>query len=283
VTLKLSCADYTWPALPHAAALDLVTALGFSAVDIGLFAGQSHVRPEEIEEDNAGWAGRIGERCQSRGLAVADVFAQPPNFETLAVNHPDPREQVQSVEFFRRCVDFAKRVGSPGITILPGLIFDDEPWEEAASRAAEQLRCRVEIADSVGLAVSVEPHTGSVIDTPGRAAALVERTPGLWLTVDYGHFTVTGTTDDEIEALLPYARHVQCRGGAPGLLQAGMAANTIDFVRMVRGLRSCGYSGYLACEYVWSAWNHCNEVDNLTETAALRDLLLTAADGAAAA
>ena len=55
-----------------------------------------------------------------------------------------------------------------------------------------------------------------------------------------------------------------------------MRANTIDFTRMTRALRAAGYSGYVACEYVWAEWMDCDKVDNLTETVALRDLLRAA-------
>ena len=33
------------------------------------------------------------------------------------------------------------------------------------------------------------------------------------------------------------------------------------------------YSGYVGVEYVWIDWEHCNEVDNLSETILFRDFL----------
>ena len=32
-------------------------------------------------------------------------------------------------------------------------------------------------------------------------------------------------------------------------------------------MEQVGYAGYLGIEYVWTEWEHCNEVDNLSETA----------------
>jgi sugar phosphate isomerase/epimerase len=274
--MRLACADYTWPAVPHGLALDIVAGLGFDAVDIGFMAGRSHVRPEEVASETAGWAGRIGERCAARGLAVSDVFAQTTGFADRAVNHPDAAERDRSMAFFRHSLDFARRLGSPGLTLLPGIVFADEPWREAALRAAVELRRRVEEAAAAGLALSVEPHVGSVIDTPRRTAALLEMTPGLTLTLDYGHFVASGAPEADVEPLAARARHVQCRGGAPGRLQESMRANTIDFPRMVAVLAEAGYTGFLACEYVWSEWQHCDDVDDLTETVALRDVLSAA-------
>ena len=38
-------------------------------------------------------------------------------------------------------------------------------------------------------------------------------------------------------------------------------------------MRKTGYKGYVGVEYVWIDWEHCNEVDNLSETIHLRDFL----------
>ena len=42
---KLACADFTFPLLPHDDALDLIAALGFDGVDLGMFEGRSHLQP----------------------------------------------------------------------------------------------------------------------------------------------------------------------------------------------------------------------------------------------
>jgi len=278
--MRLACADYSWPAVSHKLALDIISGLGFAGVDIGFMAGRSHVRPEAVGDETAAWAGRIQERCEARGLAVSDVFAQSESFESLAVNHPDPAERDRSAAFFERSLDFARWLGSPGLTMLPGIVFGAEDWELAAERAASGLKWRADRAAANGLALSVEPHIGSVIDTPERANVLLEMVPELTLTLDYGHFVVAGAAEESIEPLLGRARHVQCRGGDAGILQASMTANSIDFPRMVRQLAAVGYQGFLACEYVWSQWHGCNQVDNLTETVALRDALGAALDQA---
>ena len=44
--LNLSCTDFSFPLLPHDAALKVIALLGCRGADIGLFAGRSHLRPE---------------------------------------------------------------------------------------------------------------------------------------------------------------------------------------------------------------------------------------------
>ena len=43
--------------------------------------------------------------------------------------------------------------------------------------------------------------------------------------------------------------------------------------RVLDAMRQAGYKGYVGVEYVWVDWEHCNEVDNLSETIQLRDFL----------
>lgn len=278
--MRLSCADYTWPSVPHVLALDLIRSLGFDGVDIGYFAGRTHLRPEDTEDARPFWAGRLRERCDARDLRIADVFAQTSDFEDRAVNHPDPTQRASSLRFFESAVEFARLAGSPGITVLPGVVFGGEDQHAALERSAAELRHRVKLAGELGLRLSVEPHVESVIDTPERAGLLVQLVPGLRLTLDYGHFVFGGATDDDIEPLLAATGHVQCRGAAPGILQADAEHNTIDFPRMVRRLAAIGYEGFVATEDVWAQWHDCNRVDNLTETVALRDVLRLAVAGA---
>src|SRR5206468_2617495 len=102
-------------------------------------------------------------------------------------------------ELFSAFLRFAARVGSTGMTILPGMVFGGEPWDEALERAAEGLRRRVELAREHDLRLSIEPHIvstapymGSLVDTPEKVATLLDQVPGLELTLDYGHFNVQG-------------------------------------------------------------------------------------------
>lgn len=275
--MRLSCADYTWPLLPHSAALDLVRALGCDAVDLGFMTLRSHVRPEKEHGAIACAAGAARERVESRGLTVADVFAIPfTDFETMSVNNPDPGQQEKSLSFFHDAVEFAAHTGAPGITTLPGTLYGGESFDRALARSADGLNRRVELAASRGLELSVEPHTGSLIDTPEKTLRLLEKVPGLHITLDPAHYVYAGVPQEEIHPLLPHARHLQCRPGQPGRLQVAVSEDTIDWTPIVTALRKHGYRGYLALEYVWQEWMDCNRVDTVAESVLLRDLLRAA-------
>jgi len=42
---------------------------------------------------------------------------------------------------------------------------------------------------------------------------------------------------------------------------------------VLRAMEKTNYRGYVGVEYVWIDWEHCNEVDNLSETIQFRDFL----------
>lgn len=270
--MKLATADFSWPLLPHERVLQLIGLLDIEAVDLGLFSGRSHVTPEMVRQDIPMWAGILKERLERAELELADFFVQAaPTFEPLAINSLDRGAREEAGELFVDMLELARRLGAPGITLLPGVRFGAEKWEESIRRSAEALRWRVDSAAEHGIAVSVEGHVGSNVDTPEKLARLIDLTPGLTLTLDYTHFTYNGVADKDVEPLIAHARHFHCRGGARGRLQTPFAESTIDYGRVIRRMGEVGYKGYFAIEYVWVDWEGCNRTENTCETILYRD------------
>jgi sugar phosphate isomerase/epimerase len=279
--VRLACADDSFRLLrPHRAALELVAALGVEHVDLFLCGNRSIVRPEDIRDDLAGAAARISRDLQETGLTVSDLFVIPwTDLETMAPNNPDQDQREASRALFLEMLELATRVGAPGLTVLPGIHWPGERYEDSHERAADELGWRAERAHGEGLRFSVEPHVGSVVQTPERALQLVEQAPGLEITLDYSHFVCQGIAEENADVLIPFARHVHVRGANPARVQASLKDSSIDFERMLGALAAGGYDGYLTLEYVWLQWEGCHECDNLSETILLRDRLAAALAG----
>ena len=274
MSFPLACADFTFPLLTHDQSLDLVAALGFDGVDLGLFEGRSHLWPSREYGDVSRSARELSVKLTDRGLRAADVFLQmDPDFTRFAVNHPDAERRGAAREGFLRTLEYASELGAPHVTALPGVHFADEPRAASWGRCAEELAWRVDRAQEAGIHFGVEAHVGSIAPRPKEAERLVEAVPGLTLTLDYTHFTRRGIPDSAIEPLVRHASHFHVRGARKGRLQASFKENAIDYARVVEVMRASGYGGYLGIEYVWIDWEHCNEVDNLSETVLFRDFL----------
>jgi sugar phosphate isomerase/epimerase len=272
MNLQLACADFTFPLLPHDRSLDLIAMLGFEGVDIGLFEGRSHLWPSRVFPTLRASARELAHKLGDRRLKLADVFLQTaPEFVSLAPNHPEAARRAQARELFSRTLEFAAECGCRHVTALPGVRFDEESAEDSLGRCRDELAWRCAEAGKQGITFAVEAHVGSIVSSPSLAARLVQDTPGLTLTLDYTHFTREGVPDADVEALIPHATHFHARGARLGRLQASFKENVIDYGRVLQVMKRTGYAGYVGIEYVWIDWEHCNEVDNLSETILFRD------------
>ena len=272
--LKLACADFAFPLLPHEKVLDLIAMLEFDGVDIGLFEGRSHLWPSREFKSLTKSGKRLGRKLADRGLRCADVFLQMnPSFIPYAINHPEAARRRHARDWFLKTLDYATACDAKHVTTLPGVCFDDEKPTESWRRTCDELAWRVAQSKQHRVIFSVEAHVGSIAPNPKAALHLVRSVPGLTLTLDYTHFTRAGLPDRAVEPLLALASHFHARGARRGRLQTSFQRNTIDYARVLRVMRKAGYRGFVGVEYVWVDWEHCNEVDNLSETIQLRDFL----------
>ena len=272
--MRLASADFSWPRLSHDLVLDIVRELGCEGVLLGLIGDLSPVPVDTVRHDVPSWAGRLVRRVEAHELVLADVFPIPSlDVTSLAVNHPDADERDRSAAFFREMLDFTERTGVDGLTILPGMPFAGESWAASFDRSCAELAWRVAEAREHGLRLSVEPHQGSIVETPETTARLVEAVPALELTLDYGHFTVQGIPDVEVEPLLEHARLLHLRPGREGLVQSRLEHSTIDFGRIVDRLLELDFDGWLALEFVHDERPGCQDCDVTQEAFLLADLV----------
>ncbi|MEO7299345.1 MAG: sugar phosphate isomerase/epimerase family protein [Verrucomicrobiota bacterium] len=272
--LKLACADFTFPLLSHDKVLNLITMLEFDGVDIGLFEGRSHLWPSKELKSSVKSGKQLGKKLADRGLRCADVFLQMnPSFVPYAINHPEAARRRHARDWFLKTLDYATAAGAKHVTTLPGVNFENEKAAESWRRMCDELAWRVAQSEKNKIIFGVEAHVGSIAPTPKAALRLVKDVPGLTLTLDYTHFTRAGLPDSAAEPLIAHASHFHARGARKSRLQTSFQENKIDYARVLRAMKKSNFRGYVGVEYVWVDWEHCNEVDNLSETILLRDFL----------
>lgn len=126
--LKLACADFAFPLLPHDRVLDLIAMLEFDGVDIGLFEGRSHLWPSREFKSLAKSGKALGRKLADRGLRCADVFLQMnPDFIPYAINHPEAARRLRMVDGVRNeiRIHLKKNIGAaqPAIRQLAAKCF----------------------------------------------------------------------------------------------------------------------------------------------------------------
>jgi sugar phosphate isomerase/epimerase len=168
---------------------------------------------------------------------------------------------------------FADQAHISTVLLLPGTILPGQNREEAAAASIRSLREMQSLASGFKATLCIEPHVQSYADSPGMALRIAEET-GVSLTVDYAHFVCLGYRQNEIDPLLRHAGHMHLRQARPGVLQCKFAEGVVNFPALFGALRSAGYQGYLAIEYLHQANFNTLFDDVLTETIAVRDCML---------
>lgn len=263
--LKLACADFTFPLLPHDQALQVIAMLGIKGVDIGLFQDRSHLQPSTEFRNVARSARRLKKRLDNHGLVAADIFLQLAlDFESRAVNHPSAQRRRRAREAFRKALDYTAECDGRHLTALPGVHFKEESRRDSLARAADELAWRVALAKQYRITFAVEPHGGSFADSPKRAEKMVRDVPGLTLTLDYGHMVPRGYSETQVEALVQYSSHFHARGFSKRSGSTSLKDNTVNWRRILMVMRRTGYKGWIELEYGGN---------NITDTVTLRDHL----------
>jgi len=246
--------------------MGIVRAIGIGHLDIGLIHGPA-IDAALVRADPEGAARDLARR----GIAAANLywlFGASPAENAVS----DPAALEGNLADLDRAARFAQALGIPTLFVLPGVTRPGASRADLLAQSAVSLRAMVPVAATRGVALTVEPHVGSILASPDEALALLDAVPGLRLTLDYAHFACMGFSQAAIDPLAAHAAHVHLRQARPGALQAKWGEGTLDMGAMIEMLRGVGYDGFLAIEYVHQAYMNTLSDDVLTETIRMRDL-----------
>jgi len=263
--MKLCVTSWSFPHLSLDEAGAVVAALGLDGLDVGYFYGATLDRARVLASPEA-YGAEIAARLPVAVANLYHLFGADPAERNLA-GPADPRNR----EDARAALAFAAAAGAPTVFVLPGLVNPGQDRGAALAASAEALKPMVEDAARAGVTLTVEPHVHSYLETPALAGELVERVPGLKLTLDPAHYVCLGYRQAEIEALCPHVGHVHLRQARPGVLQAKLEEGTINFPAFLGALAAAGYDGWLAIEYVHQNYMATVYDDVLSETVKMRD------------
>lgn len=265
--MKLCVTSWSFPMLTLPEVVGVARAIGFDAVDVGLFYRPALDRVRLLVQPEA-----LAAELADLGVALSNLYwLFGGNLDER--NLADPASRAANVRDFEAVVRFCVAAHIPTIMLLPGMLGRGQSRADALREAAASLRVLLPIAAAAGITLAVEPHTHSFVESPELALALLEAAPGSRLVLDYAHFVCLGYRQDEIDVLAPQAAHVHLRQARPGVLQAKLALGTINFPAVLATLRAVGYDGYLALEYVHQEYMGTLGDDVLTETVQMRDLV----------
>ncbi len=189
------------------------------------------------------------------------------------LNDPDPAVRAANHEQIKRLAEFCHAAGIDAMMVLPGMLLPGQSEQDLWNYALDAFREFLEIGKQANVGLMFESHVGSAFETPSATKRIAQEVPSVGIGLDYSHFVCQGYTVTEIEPLISYATHVHMRQAKPGLLQTKLEDGTIHFPMMLEKLRQSGFGGYLSVEYVHQNYIGADNVDILTETVKMRDLI----------
>lgn len=267
---EISCHTWAFNDLTLPEALGTIARMGFRYVDIGSGTNLNAVRAAERPQ---AVAREIRDDLDMFNLRVADLYLMLPR---ISIDNEEKRQG--ELTLYRALLPFATALGTPGITLSPGLAHPAEDVE-AQDRTVAALREIVRLGKAAGLRVSIEPHLDSMAPTPEAALKILQQVSGLEITLDWAHMICQGIREKDILALLPHTRHVQLRQAARRKLQTPFEKGSLNAESVLAALSEAGYQGVIGVEYMKTVgWHGMADVDSITESARMRDALRDARD-----
>jgi sugar phosphate isomerase/epimerase len=263
--LEIACHAWAYNDKPFEEAVGTIARLGFRNIDLG---SGPHLDLEKAASQPGAEARRIRTVLDKFHLQLTDIYFMLPY-----VNSPDPRRREAQLTLFDRLIPFALALGTPGITISPGILHPDGA-AHSLSRTMPALMHMSQTTEDTDLRLSFEPHMDSSITTPELAQLVAEAVPGVSISLDYAHFIVQGYSLGDLIPLLPYTAHIHIRQAVKGRLQTPHSQGRIDLPVMLGDLKEADYHGVLTVEYMTTVgWHGMMPVNITQETVKTRDAL----------
>lgn len=265
--MRLSITSWSFPACTLDEAVGIARALGIEALDLGYFYRAALDKAAILADPEA-----VAARVRTLPIAVPSFYHLFGN-SVADRNLSDPANRNANLRDFAQIARFCRSANIPTVFVLPGVVNQGQSLEDAMQASSTSLSALIDIAGGEGVTLTIEPHVHSLLQTPAQTRDLIERTPGLKLTLDHAHFVCMGNLQPDIDALLPHAAHIHLRQAKPGALQTKYHDGTIDFPALIGALARHNYQGSLAIEYVHQAYMNTLSEDVLTETVTMRDVV----------
>jgi sugar phosphate isomerase/epimerase len=253
--IKLGCCSFVL-GKPLEDSLRLVHDLGFRYVDVSA----SRIGPEaQIDQEQAVLfpdrsASTTRDLLRRYDLQPEELFNTRlfVDGKQVEINDPDGELRAKLLPAFRRLCSYAVQAGFKSVMGVPGVPQPALGPAGEWNTSAEMLQSMREIAVAEGVRFSVEPHTGSILETPHAALAMTRAVPGLTYTLDYSHFVSLGFPESDVAPLHAHAAHMHARQARKDHLYATVAEGTIDFASIIGRLREANWDGVIAMEYLSS-------------------------------
>ncbi|MAG93729.1 MAG: isomerase [Planctomycetaceae bacterium] len=237
-------AHHRWPE-----AIELIAECGYRSVAITLDQHCLDPYSETLDAELRQMRKLLGQHELHSVIETGARFLLNPRIKhepTLVSTTPD--ERAVRVDFLKRCIEIAARLGADAVSFWAGVLHDDADGETAFARLEEGCRQVADFADRSDVRLAFEPEPGMVVESFEQFDRLSEAVdaPHFGLTIDIGH--VQCVEDEPIaDCLKRYSdriHNLHIEDMARGVHQhLRFGAGEIDFPPVISALHEIGYTG----------------------------------------
>jgi len=244
--MKLGYSTWGMPKVPVNKALEHLAGLGFDGVELTVIPGYT----TELSKLNGIERKRIRQLLEKHHMMLPAIAAHSSLlFDDLATHKANVARLKGAVDL---AVDLAQEDIMPVVNTTPG--DRAEEWDAVLDLLVERTRELVEYAESRRVTIAMEPHVGSVINTPEKMLQLLGLvgSPYLKVNFDISHFDIIGLSiEDTIAKLAPHTAHTHVkdqRGHVPNFEFLIPGEGDFDYVSYLKAMQAHGYDGFITIE-----------------------------------
>lgn len=238
-------------------AVEKIAAAGYRGVE--LLADIPHLYADAI---SAGDLRRLKALLQGKGLQVANVNANTaagyygrefwePLFEP-SLAHPDPDRRRWRIDYTRKCIQMARVLDSPCVSITSGRMVPGILPEQSLGLLRQSLREIVLYARECGVRLGMEYEPGLLVECYEDLISLLHdlQLPELGANLDLGHSHVLGEDPETVIGGLAsrifhiHMEDIRVRKHYHLIPGTG----DMDFRSLFQILKNNGYSGFITVE-----------------------------------
>ena len=244
--MKLGYCTWGMPTVPVDTFIPFLSRLGYDGIEITVIPGYS----TELSTLDAVERKRIAALLKEHHLALPAIAGHT----TMIERDPDTAALHWSrlTAAVDLALDWAQDGTPPAIDTTVG--GTPEQWDELKPLMIERVGALVRYGEQCGVVIAIEPHVGSMLDTPARVLELLDAvpSPNLKLNFDISHFNVMGIPIAEsVGALARHTVHTHVkdeRGVVPDFQFLIPGEGEFDYVTYLREMRAQGYAGFITAE-----------------------------------
>ncbi len=236
-----------WPEMEFKEAIEVLTDLEFTAVEIALHES-GILKPSELLQD---WI--VRSKC----------FVTPIGLIFQATVWNWRRPEINTTKTSRTVCRIAKTTKVVNITVPSG--EQGTPFNEEV----EHLQKLVEIGETEGVRVAVRSQLGCLSDDPDTLMVLCNNVDGLGITLDPSVYICNGK-EKNLDKILKFVCNVYLRDSRPDAFQVSVGQGEVDYGKLVTQLERDKYDRALTVHMV-----PLEGLDHRVELRKLRRLLET--------